>query len=112
MAEQQRSLPARTSFSPPQIRAVVNRFLLSQVGSVFAAGTPELESNSYLWHVPILYRPPDFVGEEVGQVQIDAATGELQDHTPTAELRECAAKLHERHKTQIRTAFFLALSIS
>jgi len=105
MAEQQRSILAQTSFSSTRARAVVNRFLLSQVGSVFAAGTPVLESASRLWRVPILYHPPDFTGDEVGQARVSAITGEIQQHTPVAELHECAAKLHERNKTQIHTAF-------
>ena len=73
---------------------MVNRFLLSQVGSVFAAGTPELDSTAQLWRVPILYHPPDFTGDEVGQAQVSAITGEMQQHTLAAELREYAAKLH------------------
>jgi len=108
MAEQQRSPLAHTSLSPPQVRAIVNRFLLSQVGSVFAAGIPELDSAAHLWHVPILYNPPDFTGDEVGQAQVSAITGEIQQHTPVAELRERAATLHERDKTQIHTAFLRA----
>ncbi len=87
---------------------MVNRFLLSQVGSVFTAGTPELDSAAQLWRVPILYHPPDFTGDEVGQAQVSATTGEIQQHTPAAELRERAAKLHERNKTQIHTAFLRA----
>ena len=108
MAEQQRSLLAQTSLSPTQVRAVVNRFLLSQAGSVFTAGTPELDSAAQLWRVPILYNPPDFTGDEVGQAQVSATTGEIQQHTPAAELRARAAKLHERNKTQIHTAFLRA----
>lgn len=105
MAEQQRSPLAQTSLSPRQARAVVNRLLLSQVGSVFAAGTPELDSAAHLWQVPILYNPPDFTGDAVGHVQVSVVTGEIQQHTPVTELQERAAKLHERHKTQIHTAF-------
>ena len=87
------------------MRAVVNQFLLSQVGSVFAAGTPELDSAAQLWRVPILYHPPDFTGDEVGHAQVSIVTGEMQQHTPVAELRERAAKLHGRDKTQIHSAF-------
>lgn len=105
MAEQQKSTLTPTSSSPAQVRAVVNRFLLSQVGSVFAAGTPKLDSASQLWCIPILYNPPDFTGDEVGQAQVSALTGEIQQHTPVAGLRARAAKLHERNKTQIHAAF-------
>ena len=106
MAERRRSTLAQTSFSPLQVSAVVNRFLLSQVGSVFAAGTPELDCAAYLWHVPILYNPPDFTGDEIGQAQVSTITGEIQQHTPVAELRARTAKLHVRDKTQIHTAFW------
>jgi hypothetical protein len=108
MTRPQRSSLTQTSFSSSQVRAVVNRFLLSQVGSVFAAGTPELDSATHFWHVPILYTPPDFTGDAVGHAQVSASTGEIQQHTSVTELRERAAKLHERHKTQIHTAFLHA----
>jgi len=108
MAEQQKSPLTLTSFSSLQVRAVVNRFLLSQVGSVFAAGTPELDSAAHLWYAPILYNPPDFTGDEVGQAQVSAITGEIQRHKPAVELRRRAAKLHERNKTQIHAAFLRA----
>jgi hypothetical protein len=78
------------------------------VGSVFVAGIPELDRAAQLWRVPILYNPPDFTGDEVGQAQVSAITGELQQHTSAAELREYAAKLHERNKIQIHTAFLRA----
>ena len=65
MAEQQRATLAQNSFSPMQARAVVNRFLLSQVGSVFTAGTPDLDSAAHFWRVPILYNPPDFTEDEI-----------------------------------------------
>ena len=105
MAKQQSSSLTQTSFSPTRVRAVVNRFLLSQVGSVFAAGTPELEHASQLWRVPILYHPPNFTGDKVGEAQVSAITGEIQQHTPVAELREYAAKCHERYQAQSRAAF-------
>ena len=90
------------------MRAVVNWFLLSQVGSVFAAGTPELDTAAHIWRVSILYNPPNFTGDEVGQAHVSAITGEIQQHTPAAELRKHAAKLHERDKTQTHTVFLHA----
>ena len=108
MAKQQQLPLEQTPFSLTQARAVVNRFLLSQVGSVFAAGIPELNSATHLFDVPILYNPPDFNGDVVGHAQVSAITGEIQQRTLVTELREHAAKLHERHKTQIHTAFVRA----
>jgi len=105
---QQRPVPAQTSFSPTHIRAVVNRFLLSQAGSVFTAGTPEFDSASQLWRVSILYNSPDFSGDEVGEAQVSAITGEIQQHTSIVVLRECAAKVHGHRKAQVHSAFLRA----
>ena len=108
MSGYQRSVPASESLPPARVRALVNRFLLSQVGSVFVAGTPELDVSTHLWRVPILYNPPDFVGGEAGEAQVSALTGDLQQYTPVAKMRKRAAELHERHQAQIHTAFLRA----
>jgi hypothetical protein len=108
MAESQKSTPALAPLLPAQVRARVNRFLLSQVGSVFAAGTPELNVSTQLWRIPILYNPPDFVAGEVGEVWVGTLTGEIHRHTPVAEMHAHAAGLHDRYQAQIRAAFLRA----
>jgi len=108
MTRPQEVLSASNSFSAEQICAVVNRFLISQVGSTFAAGTPERAADAHLWYVPVLYNPPNFVVGEVGQFQVDASTGTILKHTAIIDMQSRAATLHGRHKTQIRTAFLRA----
>jgi hypothetical protein len=108
MAKPQRSISLPESLSLRQARAVVNRFLLSQVGSVFAAGTPAFDTAAQCWRVPILYNPPDCVVGEVGAAQVNAITGDLQQHTSVPEIHARAAKLHDRHQTQIHAAFLRA----
>lgn len=108
MAEHQKSIPALAPLPPARVHARVNRFLLSQVGSVFTAGTPELDVSAQLWRVPVLYNPPDFVAGEVGEVQVSALTGEIHQHTPVAKMHACAAGLHDHHQAQIRAAFLRA----
>ena len=107
MAEHQKPTPAPASLLPVRVRARVNRFLLSQVGSVFAAGMPELDTSTQLWRVPVLYNPPDFVAGEVGEVQV-STTGEIHQHTPVAEMHARAEGLHDRHQAQIHAAFLRA----
>ena len=108
MAEHQRSLPDAALLSAGQAQAVVNRFLLSQAGSVFSAGTPELEETAQCWDVPILYNPPDYVAGIVGQAQVSACTGSLERHTSIPELHAHSAELHARKKAQIHTTFLRA----
>jgi hypothetical protein len=42
------------------IRACVNRFLLSKVGSQFAAGEPDFDAEEERWQVPILMITPGY----------------------------------------------------
>lgn len=108
MAEHKSALPETEALSPLEMRAVVNKLLLSKVGSGFAAGIPEQAPVSDLWRVPILFAPPDCVVGEVGEAQVDNTTGEIQQHTPFAEMQRRATELYGHHKTQVRTAFLRA----
>jgi len=105
MTEHKSALPQAESLSPVQMQALVNRLLLSQVGSGFAAGRPEQDRASRLWRVPIFFSPPDCVVGEVGEAQVDSTTGEIQQYTPVAEMQQCATQLYGHHKAQIHAAF-------
>jgi hypothetical protein len=88
-----------------QARARVNRFLLSEVGSQFCAGQPELEVSKEIWCVPILLVTPGFVAGQVGAAVVQARTREIQSHTPTKEIHAAADRLRKRHHAAIKTAF-------
>ena len=91
-----------------QARARVNRFLLSQVGSQFCAGEPELDVVRELWRVPILMVTPGFVAGQVGEATVSARTREIEGHTDIEEIYAAANKLRKRHHAAIKAAFIQA----
>ena len=110
MAQYKSALPEVEALSVVEIRTLVNRFLLSKVGSGFAVGIPEQDHSSGLWRVPILFALPDCVLDEVGEARVDGTTGEIQKHTHVAEMQQRATTLYGHHKAQIHTAFLRVLT--
>lgn len=100
--------PFDLSVTALQARARVNRFLLSQVGSLFCAGEPDLDLEKRIWRVPILMVTPGFVAGQVGEAAVDALTREISLGTPLEQLYLAADELRERHHAQIKAAFIQA----
>jgi len=98
----------RAALDAAQARARVNRFLLSQVGSQFCAGDPDLDVAGEKWSVPILLVTPGFVAGQVGEASINLNTGEMEDHTDKERIYLSADKLRKRHHAAIKAAFLRA----
>lgn len=63
-------------------RQKVNRFVVSQIGNLLCAGEPELViAQRFHWRVPVLLTMPG-KGElgQVGEINVDAQTGEIDAH--------------------------------
>lgn len=91
-----------------QARARVNRFLLSEVGSQFAAGEAEIERVTNDWKIPILLVTPGFVAGQVGEACVSWRTNEIISHTATEQIYAEAQTLKERHDAEIQAAFLQA----
>lgn len=102
------SVVKRTAISDAQVRACVNRFLLSEVGSQYCAGAPELDALRQLWQVPILMITPGLTVGQVGEAQVHFQTRELIGHTEIESIHAAAARLRKRHHAAIKTAFLQA----
>ena len=107
--------PAKNTLPPPQLsvtavqaRARVNRLLLSQVGSLFCAGEPDLDLERRTWRVPILMVTPGFVAGSVGEAVVDVLTGEVQLSTSIDQLYSAAVELRKRYHAEIKAAFIQA----
>ncbi len=98
----------RATLDAAHVRARVNRFLLSEVGSQFCAGDAELDVLRENWSVPILLVTPGFVAGQVGEAKINLNTGEMEDHTDTEQIYLSADKLRKRHHAAIKAAFLRA----
>lgn len=110
MSRQSRNLALASDaqVSGVQVRACVNRFLLSQVGSQFCAGEAELDVLKKIWRVPILMVTPGFVAGEVGEAIVQAFNCRITRHTDIEEMYAAADELRKRHHAAIKTAFLRA----
>jgi hypothetical protein len=104
----QKSIQFEFALSQAQARARLNRFLLSEVGSQFCAGDPDLDMLQELWRIPVLFITPGFVAGQVGEAQVNLRTGEIDYHTDIEQMHDCAEKLRKRHRAAIKAAFLRA----
>ncbi len=91
-----------------QARARVNRFLLSEVGSQFAAGEAEIDRVTNDWNIPILLVTPGFVAGQVGEACVSWRTNEITHHTAAEQIYAAAEILKKRHDAEIQAAFLQA----
>ena len=96
---------AKTALNASQARARLNRFLLSEVGSQFCAGEPDLDVTREKWSVPILLVTPGFVVGKVGAASINLSTGDLEGHSDIEKMLLAADELRKRHHAAIKAAF-------
>lgn len=96
------------SMSAAQARARVNRFLLSQIGSQFCAGEPELDALQQQWNVPVLLVTPGLVVGTVGEAVVHMQTREIISHTDPEMFYKAAEQLRRREHAVIKTAFLRA----
>jgi hypothetical protein len=91
-----------------QARARVNRFLLAEVGSQFAAGEAEFDRITNHWKIPILLVTPGFVAGQVGEVWLSWQNHEIVSHTALEQIYAEAETLKARHDAEIQAAFLQA----
>ncbi|NOT62598.1 MAG: hypothetical protein HOP19_20525 [Acidobacteria bacterium] len=91
-----------------QARARVNRFLLSAVGSQFAAGNAEIDRVTNDWKIPILLVTPGFVAGQVGEACVSWHTHEIISHTLVEQIYAEAETLKQRYDAEIQAAFLQA----
>ena len=83
-------------------RATANDWLISRLPDRFAAGVPEYEQAVQGWRIPVWLSYPQLepLGP-VGELVVGEATGDVLDHTPTAEMKARARSLYEQHRDEI-----------
>jgi hypothetical protein len=82
-------------FPQDEARAIVNEFLLDHLKDGFCAGGPTLVMFPItpVWIVPILFSYPQKVLGTVGDIVIDALTGDILGWTPFSEVNKNAEQL-------------------
>ena len=82
-------------FPKDEARSIVNEFLLNHLKDGFCAGVPTLVMFPIapVWIVPILFSYPQKVLGTVGDIAINALTGEILGWTPFYEVNKNAEQL-------------------
>src|SRR5262245_5775302 len=105
------SRPISPRTERPTIQRAANAYCLFHYAVGFSGGTPRrlCLHGKDVWIVPIVLTSPGIgpVGE-VGLLAIDAATYEVIDATPRAEVRAAGARLAQEQRDAIAAAFHRA----
>ena len=70
----------------------------------FGTAEPTLEPDGECWRAPVILAFPGIVLGEVGELIIDAHTGEVTSHTDLAQMKARATKLWKRDHAKIKAA--------
>lgn len=83
-------------------RAAANAWLIDHLPDRFAAGIPAYDPAHETWRIPVWLAYPGLepLGP-VGELGVDAVSGEVQAHTPLAQMKRQALALYEQHRVAI-----------
>jgi hypothetical protein len=83
-------------------RAAATAWLMDHLPDRFAAGIPTYDTVHQCWHLPVWLTYPGLspLGP-VGDLWIDAVSGDVQAHTPLAQMHTRALHLYDQHRAAI-----------
>jgi hypothetical protein len=87
-----------------EARATANAWLMTHLPDRFAAGIPDYDATQGGWRIPVWLSYPKLepLGP-VGELLVDAVSGDVHVHTSIADMKSCALQLYEQHRAQIET---------
>jgi hypothetical protein len=85
-----------------EARATANAWLITHLPDRFAAGIPDYDPSRTGWRIPVWLSYPHLepLGP-VGELLVDAVSGDVQVHTPIAEMKERALQLYTHNREHI-----------
>ena len=85
-----------------EARAAANAWLIDHLPDRFAAGIPAYDPPRESWRIPVWLAYPGLAPlGPVGELFVDAVRGEVQAHTPVAEMQTQALHLYDQHRATI-----------
>jgi hypothetical protein len=85
-----------------EAHAAANAWLIDHLPDRFAAGIPAYDPPREGWRIPIWLAYPGLTPlGPVGELFVDAVRGEVQTHTPLAEMKTQALHLYDQHRAAI-----------
>lgn len=85
-----------------EARAAANKWLSTHLPDRFAAGIPDYDQSQTGWRIPIWLSYPylEPLGP-VGELTVDATSGDVKMHTPIEDMKHQALKLYEQHRERV-----------
>ena len=85
-----------------EARTVANEWLLTHLPDRFAAGIPAYDQSLTSWRIPVWLSYPQLepLGP-VGELLVDASSGDVTTSTPLDKMKDRARRLYEQHREQI-----------
>ncbi len=85
-----------------EARAAANAWLITHLPDRFAAGIPDYDHTRSGWRIPVWLSYPRLepLGP-VGKLLVDTVSGDVQAHTPVADMKARALQLYEQYRERI-----------
>jgi hypothetical protein len=87
---------------------IASGWLWERLPDRFGPADPTLDEENNFWRVPIVLAYPGIVVGEVGEIFIDAQSGEVVSHTELEEVKALGLQLGRKHRAKVRAAFLRA----
>ena len=85
-----------------EARAAANEWISTYLPDRFAAGIPDYDQTQTAWRIPIWLSYPQLAPlGPVGELIVDATSGDVKTHTPIENMKDRALKLYEQHRERI-----------
>lgn len=87
---------------------IASGWLWESLPDRFGPADPKFDAQNHLWRVPVVLAYPGLTAGQVGEIVIDASSGDIVVHTDPAEMKAAGLKLGRKHRAKVRAAFLRA----
>jgi hypothetical protein len=96
---------AAYALTETEVLSQANLWLTHHVGDRVFAETARVTPDHRWWYVPVLLVYPGIVVGQVGELWLDAESGEVVSHTDIDQMTKQVKRLYRRHHAEIKAAF-------
>ena len=97
--------PFAYALTEAEVLRQANLWLTHHVGDRVFAEIARAAPDHRWWYVPVLLAYPGIVVGQVGDLWLDAGTGEVASHADVGEMTKQIKRLYRRHHAEIKAAF-------
>jgi hypothetical protein len=87
---------------------IASGWLWEHLPDRFGPADPAFDDKEQHWHVPVVLAYPGIVIGQVGEIVIDAQSGQVVAHTNIEQIKAQGLKLGRQHRAKVRAAFLRA----